>query len=254
MDFPVYFSVNEFRISAHTVFEILAFVIGFRCFLWLRKRKSDTISETNRLWIIAGAAIGALFFSRLLGALENPAFFTSGNFTWLGLYASKTVVGGLIGGLIGVEAVKKIIGENSSSGDLFTYPLILAIITGRIGCFSSGIAEPTFGNPSDVIWALDLGDGIPRHPVALYEIFFLVFLWILLLAVESKYTFESGLIFKLFMISYLSFRLVVELIKPYHAVVFGVSSIQLACLAGLIYYSGTIFRLIISPTKILQQT
>ena len=160
MNFPVYFGVNEFRISAHTVFEVLAFMIGFRYFLWLRKRKTDMISEPNRIWIIAGAAIGALLFSRVLGALENPAFFEPGNFSWLGLYASKTVVGGFIGGLVGVEIVKKIIGEKSSSGDLFTYPLILAIIIGRIGCFSSGLTEPTFGNPSTVFWALDLGDGI----------------------------------------------------------------------------------------------
>jgi phosphatidylglycerol---prolipoprotein diacylglyceryl transferase len=254
MNFPVYFGMNEFRISAHTVFEVLAFMVGFRYFLWLRKRKADMISEPNRIWIIAGAAIGALLFSRLLGALENPAFFTSGNFSWLGLYASKTVVGGLLGGLIGVEIVKKIIGEKSSSGDLFTYPLILAIIIGRIGCFSSGLAEPTFGNPSKVFWAMDLGDGVPRHPVALYEIIFLLTTWILLRAVENRYTFEGGLLFKLFMISYLTFRLIIELIKPYQPVVLGISSIQMACIGGLIYYSGTITRLLISPTKILQQT
>jgi phosphatidylglycerol---prolipoprotein diacylglyceryl transferase len=156
--------------------------------------------------------------------------------------------------LIGVETVKKILGEKSSSGDLFTYPLILAIIIGRVGCFSSGLAEPTFGNPSNVFWAMDLGDGVPRHPVALYEIIFLCAIWILLRVVERRYTFESGLLFKLFMISYLTFRLVIESIKPYQPVVVGISSIQLACIGGLIYYSGTITRLLISPTKMLQQT
>ena len=54
-------------------------------------------------------------------------------------------MGGLFGGLLGVELAKKIIGEKQSSGDLFVFPIILGIFIGRIGCFLSGINEFTYG-------------------------------------------------------------------------------------------------------------
>ena len=38
-------------------------------------------------------------------------------------------MGGLFGGLIGVETSKKIINENQSSGDLFTFPIVVGIFS-----------------------------------------------------------------------------------------------------------------------------
>jgi hypothetical protein len=70
MQFPVHFGFGGFSISAHFVFETLAFIIGFRYFLYLRKKVEDPISEGNRIWILIAAAAGALIFSRLLGSLE----------------------------------------------------------------------------------------------------------------------------------------------------------------------------------------
>ncbi len=146
-------------------------------------------------------------------------------------------MGGLLGGLIGVELTKKLIGEKESSGDLFTYPLILAIMVGRVGCFLSGVAEPTYGVPTGLPWGMDLGDGLPRHPVALYEILFLALLWISLRAVEKRYDLRSGLRFALFMTTYLLFRFGIDFIKPGFRFSFGLTSIQIACLLGLLYYA-----------------
>jgi phosphatidylglycerol---prolipoprotein diacylglyceryl transferase len=51
------------------------------------------------------------------------------------LFQGKTVVGALLGGLIGVELTKKNIGVQRSTGDVFVYPLIVGTAVGRIGCF-----------------------------------------------------------------------------------------------------------------------
>lgn len=236
MEFPVIIKLGTFTISAHLIFELLAFSIGFRYFLWLRGRQEDRISDTNRLWVLLGATAGALLGSRLLGGLENPDLFFSGKAGWLYYYQSKTIIGGLLGGLIGVESIKKVIGEQHSSGDLFTFPLILAMIIGRIGCFSSGVAEPTYGLPSTLPWAMDLGDGISRHPTALYEIIFLLLLWWALLRIQKHYRLISGAYFQLFMTGYLWYRFGVEFIRPGMEVVLGLNMLQLACLGGLIYY------------------
>jgi prolipoprotein diacylglyceryltransferase len=157
MQFPVHFGFGGFSISAHFVFETLAFIIGFRYFLYLRKKVEDPISEGNRIWILIAAAAGALIFSRLLGSLESPQAWFSSDHPLLHFYASKTIVGGLLGGLLCVEVTKYYLGVRTSSGDLFTYPLILAMMIGRIGCFSSGVYEPTYGVQSTLPWALDLG-------------------------------------------------------------------------------------------------
>jgi phosphatidylglycerol---prolipoprotein diacylglyceryl transferase len=251
MDFPVTFHFGVFTITAHTFFETVAFAAGFRYFLFLRKLKSDPIPEPNRVWIIIGAALGAFLFSRILGALEDPLALFSKPFSLVSLYAGKTIVGGLLGGLFTVEITKKLLGENKSSGDLFVYPLILAMVIGRIGCFSSGIYEPTFGNISTMPWAMDLGDDVLRHPVALYEILYLLALWTTLRMLEVRYIMNNGVLFKLFMIAYLVFRVIVEYFKPVQFVLPGLSSIQIACVAGLVYYFSIIKQLVLKPSRIL---
>src|SRR6185437_12055550 len=207
MTFPIQLPVAGHSLSLHLLFETLGCFVGFRYFLYLRKRRPDTISETNRIRIIIGATFGALLFSRLIGALEHPeTWFHSGR-PLLYLYSNKTIVGALLGGLLAVELTKKAIGEKHSSGDLFTYPLILAMMIGRIGCFTSGITEETYGIPTSSFLGMDLGDGIPRHPVALYEIVFLALLWLSLASLEKRVTLAEGYRFQFFMIAYLTFRL-----------------------------------------------
>lgn len=249
MQFPVYINFLSLHLPLHAVTETLGMFIGFRYFLYLRRKQGDYINSNNRIWIIIGAIFGALAGSRLLGALENPpAFFHAGN-PLLYLYLNKTIVGGLLGGLIGVELTKKVIAEKTSSGDLFVSPLILAMIIGRIGCFSMGVYGETYGIATTLPWGLNLGDGVLRHPVALYEILFLVALWATIAFLQKSYSLENGARFKMFMIGYLAFRLLLDFIKPGYRYFAGLGSIQLACLAGLIYYAPSI----IFPSRLIKK-
>ena len=231
----------------HVVFEVLAFFIGFRYFLWLRKKRGDAIKTPNRTWIIIGAIIGALIGSRLIGGLEDPTQITKANNVLFYFYQNKTVLGGFLGGLTGVEIVKKIIKEKGASGDLFVYPIILALIIGRMGCFSMGIYEETYGTVTTLPWGMNLGDGLVRHPVSLYEIIFLWVLWVCLWIVQKKFALQQGALFKLFMIAYLGFRFLLDFIKPHFTFNVGLSVIQLTCIAGLLYY----LPYIIQPKKLL---
>lgn len=226
--------------------ETLAFFIGFRYFLYLRKKEGDQYSSSSRISVIIGAIFGAVIGSRLVGSLERPyeLYMTHNLFEYF--YNNKTVVGGFVGGLIGVELAKKFIGEKKSSGDLFVYPMILALIIGRIGCFSMGVEEETYGLQTNLPWSMNLGDGIHRHPVTLYEILFLIALWFSLKATEKRILLDSGALFKLFMIFYLLFRLLLDFIKPHFTYGLGLSTIQLVCVAGLIYY----LPYIIQPKKL----
>jgi phosphatidylglycerol---prolipoprotein diacylglyceryl transferase len=247
VEFPVILHFGKFSLPLHAVLETAAFFTGFRYFLYLRRRQKDVIQSSNRIWIVLGAIFGALIGSRLLGALERPDQLLSTDKLFLYIYSSKAVVGGFLGGLIGVELVKKIIGEKRASGDLFVYPMILALCIGRLGCFSMGVYEETYGLPTSLPWGMNLGDGLSRHPVTLYEIVFLILLWLMLHRLQNNYPLQNGALFKLFMIAYLLFRFVVEFIKPHFTLAFGLSSIQVACVLGLLYYA----RFILQPRKLI---
>lgn len=228
--------------------EPLGFFVGFRYFIYLRKKQGDVIESNNRFWILTGAIFGALLGSRLIGGFENPLQLSISDNIWFYFYQNKTVIGGFLGGLLGVELVKMIIKEKHASGDLFTYPMMLALIIGRIGCFSMGVFEETYGSPTTLPWGMHLGDNVLRHPVCLYEIIFLLLLWISLAQIEKKFMFQNGARFKLFLAGYCCFRFMLDFIKPHYTFSIGLSTIQITALLGLIYY----YRYIINPKKFIE--
>jgi len=181
--------------------------------------------------------------SLTLHNLNNPAYLLSG----------KTIVGALVFGLIAVELLKRYIGLRTSTGDLYAIPLALGIAVGRIGCFLTGLADNTYGIPTSLPWAIDFGDGIPRHPTQLYEMIFLLALIPVLYRALKRIVTTSvlgtrysqlapGDAFKLFMVAYLSFRLLIDFLKPYPRIFLGLGGIQWACLLTLFYYARDIFR------------
>lgn len=239
--FPMRFIVGENEILFHGIIEFLAIFIAFRYYLYLKKKQGDSVDSINRLVAAVGATFGAFVGSHLLGAAENiPEWIETPNKLQYLMY-NKTLTGGLIGGLIGVEVFKKFVKEQQSTGDLFTFPLLLGIIIGRMACFTTGIHEETYGIPTSLPWGMDLGDGLMRHPVTLYEIVFAVLLWIGLKYLQKNHTLQPGAIFKLFMIAYFLFRFLLDFIKPGWRF-YGLSSIQVASLCVLIYYGKYILH------------
>ncbi len=259
------------NLGVHFAFEALGYLTGAVVYVVGRKRRPDVISDSLRASILAGAALGAAIGTRLLFVLCEPSRLADPA-SWL---SGKTVVGGLLGGLIGVEIAKRMNSVTRSTGDLFVYPLITAMSIGRIGCFLAGPIDRTAGLPTSLPWGIAIADGVKRHPVALYEIaFLLVLAWCLRFVrigeVEegkseperatgeggrakesdaeslpssfafrpSRSHFQSGDRFRLFLASYLAFRLAVDFLKPEPPpLLLGLSAIQWACAAGLVYYA-----------------
>ena len=215
----------------HALFEFAAYLIGYRVYVRARARQGDAISEPHRFRILAGAAVGALLLSKGMGL--GDAILAGEPFSLGALLRSKSIVGGLLGGLLGVELTKKFLGVRRSSGDLFCFPLMLGMMIGRVGCFLSGLRDGTYGLPSSLPWAIDFGDGIPRHPTALYDIAFLLILGILL----SRVRLPEGGRFALFLTAYLAYRFGVEFLKPAPVTAGGLTFLQWSCLTGLAYYA-----------------
>ncbi|MCC2546500.1 prolipoprotein diacylglyceryl transferase [Hymenobacter sp. BT175] len=250
MTFPVQLPLGPVLLPVHLVFEVLAYSLGYRLYTRLRNPDQDQISTEHRLWIFVGAAAGALLGSRVLGLLEHPELLADPPGGYLYYFTNKTIVGGLLGGLVGVELIKKYLGVTASSGDLMVYPLILAMVLGRLGCHLSGLEDGTYGAATTLPWGTDFGDGVPRHPTNLYEIGFLLLLGALLWRLERRGSLPDGRRFELFLAAYLVFRLVVEFIKPTPAPAgWGLTAIQWACVAGLGYYGWLWVRSIFRGTN-----
>jgi prolipoprotein diacylglyceryltransferase len=241
MDFPVYFHIGSLRLYPHWVLETLAYSVAFRAYLWLRRRTGDAIGDSSRWWVIAAAAVGAAIGSKVLYWFEDPRYIIAHLADPAVLLGGKTIVGALIGGLIAVELTKRRMGIAARTGDLFALPLCLGIAVGRIGCFLTGLDDHTSGTPTTLPWGVNFGDGIPRHPTQLYEIFFALALAAFLWRLATRPHLEGDL-FKVFMVGYFGFRLLVDFIKPDVRVFAGLSSIQCACVLMLLYYSRDIVR------------
>jgi prolipoprotein diacylglyceryltransferase len=239
MDFPINFHIGTFTIYSHPLFEFLAFAFGYWFYKYTQRKNPTAPFSHDAHWkLLFGMIIGAFLGSRLIAALEDPAMFLY-PVSWLYYVGSQTVLGGLVGGILGVEVTKKIIGLKRRTGDVFTFPILFAIMIGRVGCLMTGVSDGTVGLPSSLPWAFDQGDSIPRHPTSAYEIIFALVLFFLLkyLATSKfKQVFREGDLFRLFIIGYGLFRFFVEFIKPIHPLFIGFSSIQLVSLCAVIYY------------------
>jgi hypothetical protein len=54
------------------------------------------------------------------------------------------------------------------------------------------------------------------------------------------------------MIGYLVFRFLLDFIKPVVTIMAGLSTIQICCIAGLLYYRKTIIKLIFKPQELIE--
>ena len=230
---------------------------------------------TNPLWHpvfdgaawLSGGALGAVLYRwRLKGAISRAAAgIGPGYFLALGAGAvaggylagslvslvgpaptlSHSIAGMLAGAVAGVEAYKAVRGIKGSTGGAFTGPLALGIVVGRWGCLFAGLPDGTYGRPTSLPWAVDLGDGIGRHPVQVYEsatmaAFLAVYL--LGLARRSPWAMRRG--FYVFCAWYGVQRFAWEFLKPYPRLIgvgaWGLDLFQFIAL-GLIAYGWLCF-------------
>lgn len=228
----------------HFLFEALAYFVGIRAFLMIRKRQGTThTAQTSFIWVLVGAVCGAALGSKLIFWFHRPDLWPQTMNDLPQWFAGKTVVGGFLGGVIGVELAKWRIGLKQGTGDLFVFPVMLGLMIGRVGCFFGGIHDGTHGLPTNLPWAIDFGDGIGRHPTQLYEIVFVALCFAFLYGIRYRFP-KAGDGFKLFMGTYLLWRLGSGFLKPRQVLyALQLSGIQWTSILGLFYYGPHLIRI-----------
>jgi prolipoprotein diacylglyceryltransferase len=226
----------------HSALEWLAILLAVQSYRLIKKYKHQpSILQGDSFKIVLGCIFGAAIGNKIAFALEYPQLITQNG--WLVLLQGQSIVGGLLGGLLGVEFIKKINSLNYSTGDDFILPLIIGTIIGRVGCFLAGLYDATYGNATQLPWGIDFGDGIYRHPTQLYDIVFVSFIALILYKKRKALMRVSGLSFKLYLASYLLWRLFIDSFKPVpYAYWLELSGIQWLCIMALILYLPLVWR------------
>ncbi|HEV2865261.1 MAG TPA: prolipoprotein diacylglyceryl transferase family protein, partial [Allosphingosinicella sp.] len=149
---------------------------------------------------------------------------------------SHSVAGALAGAILAVELYKWAREIRGSTGAIWVGPLALGIAVGRWGCLFAGLDDETYGTPTDLPWAMDLGDGVSRHPVQVYEsLAMAAFLALYLAALKRRAAWTRGRAFYLFVLWYAAQRFVWEFAKPYPDLVGPLNLFQLLALAMIAY-------------------
>lgn len=193
---------------------------------------------------LAGVTTPSYFVTLALGALAGAWLLGSANsLRSLVAAPSHSVAGALAGGILAVELWKWRHGVRRSTGGAFVLPLAVGIAVGRFGCLFSGLPDYTHGAPAALPWAVELGDGIARHPVQLYESLAMGLFALAYVTARRRGAHWARLhAFQALAIVYAGQRFVWEFAKPYPAVV-GPFNIFHLLMAGLIFYGVIWWRI-----------
>jgi phosphatidylglycerol:prolipoprotein diacylglycerol transferase len=162
----------------------------------------------HKIALVLAAFIGGTLGAKLPFAVGSGQPLGS-EAAWLA--DGKTVTTGLIGGYLGVELIKLVLGIRVKTGDTFALPLALAMTVGRWGCFCNGCCH---GTATDLPWGVVfLDDGLPRHPTQVYESAFHAAMAIVLVQLHLR-GLLAGHRLQFYLIGYGIYRFLTELIRP----------------------------------------
>lgn len=218
----------------HTLWDLAAWLMALGVLGYFYRTKNYLFTN-SRLATVQRGYFLALPAGSLIGAyaLGSANLWLSGQPT-----AARSILGGIVGAITAVEIYKSRQKVRGSTGGLIAPALAFGICVGRIGCHLAGLADATYGLPTNLPWAITYADGIPRHPVALYESLTMAALFAALLLLlhraQDRFLREG---FYWFCLVYGLQRFAWEFFKPYAHLLGPFNLFHFVCL-GLIVYGG----------------
>jgi phosphatidylglycerol:prolipoprotein diacylglycerol transferase len=184
---------------------MLAGIIVSICF-WSRLARRDD----RLLMVYVAALIGAFLGAKVFYLLIDGWRVIGAREMWTQLATGKTVLGALLGGYLGVEIAKHLVGYRTVTGDWFALIAPVGIILGRVGCLLHGccqgkVCEPAWFTVTD-------SAGTARWPSVPMEILFNVAAIAVFFLLRRR-RFLPGQHFHLYLIGYGTFRFFHEFLR-----------------------------------------
>ncbi len=237
---PVLLRVGGLEVGTHEAFVVIGAVVAV---VVLRGEIKRRRVDDPRLWTIAaGSLLAGAVFAKLGTGWRYLADDPDPSLVGLWLHGGKSVLGGLAGAYFGVLVTKRLVGYREKTGDLFAPAVALGIAVGRIGCF---LTEP-IGTPTSLPWGIAVSAevaermpdcthcaaDVPMHPSLLYEIAALLLILGVLRGLRSRLP-VPGELFKVFLVTYGSFRFFVEFVRGHETFALGLTGSQVFLLVTL---------------------
>jgi len=226
-------------VSGYAVFVGLGFALAF-LIRRAERRRLGFANDPRHRWVGVGALLGAVVGAKLGMLLFEPVDALLATLARLASldFSGKTVVGALIGGYLGVELTKKIVGIRHSTGDGFAVALPVAQGFGRIGCLLHGCC---YGTPFGGAWSVFV-HGAARHPAQLYEAVLDLALAAWLWSSRERPR-PAGHLFRRYLVGYALIRFVVEFFRGDPVNVWGpLTSVQWLCLLAALGFGALLVR------------
>jgi phosphatidylglycerol:prolipoprotein diacylglycerol transferase len=191
---------------------------------WSRLAKRD-----ERLLVIYFAAlISAFLGAKLVYLAAEGWMFWDDPQRWIIWATGKTILGALLGGYVGVEVTKKMLGYTQATGDWFALIAPFGIALGRIGCLVHGCCPGKRCPPA--WWTIRDAHGISRWPAVPVEIGFNIAAILVFIGLRRRNLFP-GQHFHLYLIGYGCFRFLHEFLRATPRLAGEISGYQIAALA-----------------------
>lgn len=225
---PVLFTLGGQPVAAYGVLVTLGLIAAVLLYRYNTKGKSV---GNNGLYIALAAVIGGIIGSKVPMWIVSYRQILADPWqaeVWL---SGRTIVGGIIGGVLAVYLTKRKLGIKVRLGNHLVPSLCIGIFFGRIGCFLAGCC---YGIATSLPWGVNFGDGVLRNPTQLYEAVFVLGLFVYAQIMKDRYA--PGELFRLFMITYFGWRFLVEFIRVNPVWMMGLTYYQVVALGVMIAY------------------
>ncbi len=241
---PTLFHILGWGVPSYSFFMVLAVGVGLLLF-WYEAARQRVAGERT-VMVLLGAVFGGVLGSKIpmimLYWREMLAQWPDATL----LVTSRSIVGGLVGGALGVYMAKRWFGVSGRRGNLFVPGIAAGIAIGRLGCFLRGCCH---GRPAGLSLAVDFGDGVPRHPTQLYEMVFMLVMLVAGWTAVRRWPEPAGLVFKVFMLVYFAFRFVIEFMREERVYGLGLTLFQWISAAMVAFYALDLVMLLREGNK-----
>lgn len=204
-------------------------ILAFKFLFWalalvvfLRKLSADW-RPTPFLARHFGAAmlLGVVLGAKLVYCVSYPGVLVSalaGDVrSMLMLAGAGAAPGALLGAMLALRWARRRAtqahGALAFDFDLLVQPAAFALAILDIGSLFWALSEPGFGIYTAAAWGMDFGDGVPRHPVMLYEAAFLLVAGWTHGRLDAR-LFEPGDRAVLFLAAYCGVRVLTDFLRP----------------------------------------
>lgn len=223
--------------QSHLAFDLLAWSVGaatgYGLYRWRLKSAVRSLALRTGPGYFAALALGGVAGGWIAGSINTlmgPA-----------PTLSHSIVGALAGAIAAVEFYKALRGIRGSTGGIYVGSFAIGVVIGRLGCLFAGLSDRTYGVPTRLPWGVDLGDGVARHPVQVYEsLAMAAFLGAYLIALDRSAPWAMRRGFYVLCAWYGLQRFAWEFLKPYPGLIGPLNLFHLISL-GLVVYGCVFF-------------